>query len=52
MTKLYKQNGGVFIPVNLTLEEVDDCLNEIQELKKDLLLAKQQIETLSDLLIS
>ena len=38
MTELYKKNGSVFIPVGLTLEEVEKLIEKgvvhIQELKK------------------
>lgn len=49
MTQLYKQNGGVFIPVGITLEEVNDCLNEIQELQKYLLDLESSISQFDNL---
>lgn len=36
MTELYKKYGGVFIPINLTLEEVNEYLDELKEIQKRL----------------
>lgn len=33
MTELYKRNGAVFIPVGITLEEVEELKKENTELK-------------------
>lgn len=33
MTQLYKKNGSVFVPVGITIEEVDELKKENTELK-------------------
>ena len=36
MTQLYKKNGGVFIPISLTLEELIELKEELNKAKQEL----------------
>jgi flagellar biosynthesis chaperone FliJ len=46
MTQLYKKNGGVFIPINLTLEDVTEAREELSKVTNELQKVKEVLSSL------
>ena len=46
MTQLYKKNGGVFISINLTLEDVTEAREELSKVTNELQKVKEVLSSL------
>lgn len=43
MTELYKKNGGVFIPISLTLEDVTEAREELSKVTDELMKVREEL---------